>query len=66
MTSTCNICDKQHSAPLQRLVAGVILEQCVARCHDGYVFATAPSNSYEFLKAAKARFRSTGATRSKG
>ena len=66
MNTTCNVCDKPYSAPLQCLVAGVILEQCVALCHDRHVFATSPSNSYEFLKAAKARFRSTGATRAKG
>lgn len=66
MNTICNICDKPHSAPLQRLVAGVILEQCVARCHDSHVLVVAHSNSYEFLKAAKARFRSTGATRSEG
>ncbi len=66
MTTTCNICGKPHSAPLQRLVAGVILEQCVAQCHDAAVFATAPSNSYEFLRAAMRRFWDSGTTRGEG
>ena len=61
MNTTCNTCGRPHSAPLQRLVAGVILEQCVAKCHDA-----APSNSYEFLRDAKRRFRDSGVTRGEG
>ena len=66
MTKTCNICDHLHATPRKRISKGVIVEQCVAKCHDDFVMGTGPSNQANFLGDAQRRFRAAGVTRDKG
>ncbi len=60
---TCTTCGSSTSVPKKRIVRGVIIEQCVDRCHDIDVMARAPSNTANFLADAKRRFRRAGLVR---
>jgi len=57
----CFICGNPVEAPKKRIINGVIVEQCVAQCHDRHIQPC--SNAEAFLAAAKKAFKKAGCKR---